>query len=171
MAQKAGKKRTFPGWRAVWPWLAVLAVYTVIAWFSAQPGEVSDAQSALITDMLGFQAEWFTTLVRKFAHVSLFLGLGAAAGFASLRSDGAGAPRRFRRAVLRAVMLCAALAALDEFHQLFVPGRTGSVSDVALDTVSAALGALCSVGVARMWARRKRPQSFASTRKNARKNR
>ena len=33
-------------------------------------------------------------------------------------------------------------AATDEFHQLFVPGRSGQVSDVALDSVGVLLGVL-----------------------------
>ena len=38
-----------------------------------------------------------------------------------------------------AMGLCAVLAALDEFHQLFVPGRDGKLSDVLIDTC----GAVC----------------------------
>jgi len=49
------------------------------------------------------------------------------------------------------VLLCAALGALDELHQYFVPGRSALVTDVLLDTASAALGALCMV-----WAVHKR---------------
>ncbi len=37
------------------------------------------------------------------------------------------------------VVLTAAVASLDELHQSFIPSRTGSVSDVALDTC----GAVC----------------------------
>ena len=33
-------------------------------------------------------------------------------------------------------------AALDEFHQLFVDGRAGSVIDVFIDTIGVALGVL-----------------------------
>ena len=87
-------------------------------------------------------------------------GKGAAAGLASLRYDCLGGrdgePKRFRRAVARAVILCAALAASDEFHQLFVPGRAALISDVILDTAGAALGALGSMGLAGLWARKSR---------------
>jgi VanZ family protein len=39
-----------------------------------------------------------------------------------------------------ALMLCAAYAMCDEGHQIFVPGRTPSLYDVALDTTGAAFG-------------------------------
>jgi VanZ family protein len=39
-----------------------------------------------------------------------------------------------------ALMLCAAYALCDEGHQIFVPGRTASLYDVALDTTGAAFG-------------------------------
>ena len=44
------------------------------------------------------------------------------------------------RAGMWAVCLTSAYAAVDEFHQTFVPGRTGSPLDVGLDTFAAALG-------------------------------
>ena len=40
-------------------------------------------------------------------------------------------------------LLCAAVAASDEFHQSFVAGRGPSVRDVGIDT----LGALCALGL------------------------
>jgi VanZ family protein len=134
-------------WRVLWPWLPTLAMYAVICWFSAQSGEISDAQSAVVRDLFRVQVEWIEALVRKVAHVLLYIGQGAAAAFAWLRC-GRCEPKRYGRTVLRAVLLCAALAALDEFHQYFVPGRAALISDVLLDTVSAALGALCVVMIA-----------------------
>ncbi|MFI5397430.1 MAG: VanZ family protein [Candidatus Binatia bacterium] len=45
-----------------------------------------------------------------------------------------------RTAAMWTVCLASAYAAIDEFHQTFVPGRTGSPWDVGLDTFGAALG-------------------------------
>ncbi len=39
-----------------------------------------------------------------------------------------------------ALLLCALYAATDEWHQTFVPNRTGSPVDVAIDTFGAAVG-------------------------------
>jgi VanZ family protein len=48
------------------------------------------------------------------------------------------------------ILMVAAYAALDEFHQSFVPGRTAAVSDVLLDTAGGAL-AQGIVGVLVFW--------------------
>jgi len=136
-------------WHLIWPWFPVLAMFAVISWFSAQPGEVSDAQSGMVRELITAQWQWMDSLVRKLAHVALFFGLGAFAGFAWLQTD----PKEqkcFRKAIQRAVILCAALGALDEFHQYFVPERAALISDVLLDTVGATLGALFAVGIARI---------------------
>ena len=39
-------------------------------------------------------------------------------------------------------VIAAAYAATDEFHQLFVPGRSGQISDVVLDSAGALAGLL-----------------------------
>lgn len=44
--------------------------------------------------------------------------------------------------VLSTILLCALYACLDEFHQSFVPSRTGAATDVALDSAGAVTGAL-----------------------------
>jgi VanZ family protein len=72
------------------------------------------------------------------------------------------APRRWPVAAL-ALLLAALYAASDEFHQTFVPTRTGSVLDVLLDTFGAMLGlAACLAFGARLAAGRRRPQLCAS---------
>jgi VanZ family protein len=42
------------------------------------------------------------------------------------------------RATVLALLSTAAAASLDEWHQAFLPGRTGTIRDVALDTMAAA---------------------------------
>ena len=42
------------------------------------------------------------------------------------------------RAAVLALLSAAATAGLDEWHQTFLPGRTGTIRDVALDTAAAA---------------------------------
>ena len=41
---------------------------------------------------------------------------------------------------LAAIAMVACYASLDEFHQIFVPGRTAAVADVLLDTI----GGICA---------------------------
>lgn len=52
-------------------------------------------------------------------------------------------------------MITAAYACTDEMHQLFVPGRSGQVSDVILDSAGAMAGLLVLGGV-RFFAQRRR---------------
>ena len=46
-----------------------------------------------------------------------------------------------------ALLVCLALASGDEVHQLFVPGRTGSAFDVAIDFSGALFGRFLYMGV------------------------
>lgn len=49
-----------------------------------------------------------------------------------------------------ALSLCAALAAIDEFHQTFVPGRTGKVTDVLVDLVGAGIAVTSWMGIGKV---------------------
>jgi VanZ family protein len=49
-----------------------------------------------------------------------------------------------------AILLVAGYAALDEFHQSFVPGRTAAISDVLLDT-SGGITAQAVAALAALW--------------------
>lgn len=53
---------------------------------------------------------------------------------------------------LATIALVACWAAIDEFHQSFVPGRTAAVSDVLLDT-SGGIAAQVVVGLVTLWHR------------------
>jgi VanZ family protein len=80
-------------------------------------------------------------LVRKCAHLTEYAIL------ASLlwRAFNAG-QRRFWRAVIGALAIATVYASLDEFHQSFIPSRTGAVEDVLIDCIGAMLGlAVCAL--------------------------
>ena len=49
--------------------------------------------------------------------------------------------RKGIRFILLSILFSFLYAATDEFHQLFVPGRSGEFKDVMIDTVGAAAGA------------------------------
>ena len=61
--------------------------------------------------------------------------------------------RRFALAVSLALLGTALIASLDELHQYFVPGRTGTLRDVILDTSAAAIAQLIIYRT--IWSRRK----------------
>lgn len=81
------------------------------------------------------------TGIDKLGHLSMYCML------AFLTQRAAPSPHRVRT-LWRVVTAIAAFAALDEAHQLFVPGRSADVADWVADTVGAALGAAMSFGVA-----------------------
>jgi VanZ family protein len=69
-------------------------------------------------------------LIRKAAHVTEYFLLSLLV----LRGIRAGRPTTRLGWALAAIGIVAGYAALDEFHQAFVPGRTAAVSDILLDT-------------------------------------
>ena len=80
-------------------------------------------------------ADLLTFLVRKAAHISAYFVLGILL-FNLLKDYGLG--------VKKMIFACIAIAMLyactDEIHQMFVPGRSGEVRDVLIDTAGAAVG-------------------------------
>lgn len=134
--------------RKWWPWLAAAAWYGLIFLFSAQTGEASGQLSdRLAFDLLQWDVDnpWslsqmqyalfqiFTFLLRKAAHMGVFFILTALL----LRALRDSLPSAGKRSAA-AFVLCGVLAALDELHQRFVPGRSGRWSDVAIDLLGAA---------------------------------
>lgn len=90
--------------------------------------------------------EFLSFYERKAAHMFLYfvlIGLLLLALRPLLRSNG--------RLASAAAGLCAVLAALDEFHQTFVPGRAGMPRDVAVDMAGAACFLLLWWLVRRVW--------------------
>lgn len=66
-------------------------------------------------------------------------------------------PKRLNwRMKLLAVLMCAGYGVTDEFHQMFVPGRTPDVMDLRNDAIGAALAMLTASipGVSRLFERR-----------------
>jgi VanZ family protein len=79
-------------------------------------------------------------VIRKLSHLTEY-GIFSVLAFRAVRRDRAGASRRW--AVI-AIAMAAGLAAIDEFHQAFVPGRTGVVTDVLIDACGATIAQLLS---------------------------
>ena len=99
--------------------------------------------------------------IRKIAHCLEYMAMGAGAAIFALtflRPAGKSAPtdpdekkrRRPGATVLCALALgfCLSYASLDEIHQYFVPGRAGTVQDVALDFLAAGVSVLILWGCA-----------------------
>ncbi|MBS1402652.1 MAG: VanZ family protein [Oscillospiraceae bacterium] len=114
----------------------VLAVvWLLVIWGQSMlPAEQSEGESGSLLLFVQQVLPWMTEhLLRKAAHFTEYAILGALC-FCAFRFS--------RRYHLPSVLLCGLSAALtDETIQLFVPGRSGQVSDVWLDFA----GYLCAV--------------------------
>jgi VanZ family protein len=89
------------------------------------------------------------TAIRKLAHVTEYAVL-VALWFRALHR---GAARSPAASAALALVIAVTWAALDEWHQRFVPSRTPSVADVGVD----ALGGVVGAALQRLWVRRTRP--------------
>ena len=80
------------------------------------------------TDLLTF-------LVRKAAHISAYFVLGILI-FNLLKEYNLGV----KKMIFISIGIAMLYACTDELHQVFVPGRSGEVRDVLIDTAGAAVG-------------------------------
>lgn len=159
-----------------------LILMVVIFIFSAQPAVTSSAMSSPLAQMLvklfypsydRMGAHEQTTLVdiwsfivRKGAHLAEYTLLGSLILLAigSVRSTRSGSPMcsAICCGKLPLIAICAGAfyAATDELHQRFVPGRSGQLSDLLLDSVGVVTGVLIVLLIAQIKsARRKKRQA------------
>lgn len=80
-------------------------------------------------------ADILHTVVRKGAHFGAYFILGILTLNGLRQVGGKGA-----KAAALALCLCFLYAITDEIHQLFIPGRSGQITDVLIDTAGAAAG-------------------------------
>jgi VanZ family protein len=133
----------------------------VIVGFSSDAASSEHTESWLLPILRGL-APWATAaqiealhwLLRKIAHLSEYAILAAL----WLRAFVHGRGLSPRNAGLIALAISAAWAALDEAHQFFVPSRSASVADAALDSV----GALVALGIAGLGWRRAADRTTAA---------
>lgn len=125
-------------------WLGmVLIIDLLIFYFSSQPGAKSESQSRFVLDCFQI-AENLTSqkIIRKLAHLSIYacMGICWANFFCTIKLS-------WRQCFLISILMCCLFAASDEWHQTFVPGRSGEFLDVCLDTLGATLGIGCMLGL------------------------
>lgn len=135
-------------------WLPVAALMVIIFLFSSKPA-VTSAESSLmisrtvlqlyenVTNVTYNEPDRIQTLsvvdhiVRKTAHFIEYAVLAAALAF-HFTSWGVGLRKRF----WLSAFITSVYAMTDEYHQTFVAGRSGQVSDVVLDTCGGITGVL-----------------------------
>lgn len=131
------RQEKHPFTRTSFMWLsAAFILYAVIFYFSSRNGSQSSLQSQKVIDLFHLQDTLtMTFLIRKFAHFSIYalLGICVYEFFLSMNYSS-------KASLYLAVLFCFLLASADEWHQSFVPGRSGELRDVLIDTCGSALG-------------------------------
>lgn len=141
--------------------LLLLSVLVTQIWIfsnSLRDGERSSLQSNRVLEWLRPQAENLLSALgipptaenlshylRKAAHFSEYALLGFLA-YCAVRFASARVPR-FRWLLRLPLPFCVLTACADELLQRFVPGRSGQLKDVLLDSCGAAFGILLAVGI------------------------
>jgi len=117
-------------WLPVIVWGAVIFVLSTSAFSAANTARIIDPILLwLFPRLAGPAADVAHALIRKAAHFTEYGILF----WLLIRGPMEGRP-------YAALMLCVVYALLDEGHQAFVPGRTASLYDVALDSTGAMFG-------------------------------
>ena len=131
-----------PGWVGRWLpvllWAAVIWTFST-GWFDGDGtrGFLVPLLAAIFPFLTPEALEAVHQVLRKVAHLAEFAILAVLVARALLRPE-----RNWIRVGFATVGICLMWAAVDEFHQTFVPTRTGAVQDVVLDTVGAGFGFL-----------------------------
>ncbi|UOE96563.1 VanZ family protein [Alkalihalobacillus sp. LMS39] len=134
------------------PWLCVILWMALIFYLSHQPATESAELSTGIMQIikqavvgvipqLPFDESVLHFLIRKGAHFFAYMILGILVYHALTKSNIVGV-KRFSFTL----MICVVYAITDEVHQLFIPGRSGEVTDVLIDSA----GALVGIGVCQL---------------------
>lgn len=130
-------------------WALVILCMALIFSFSAQGADDSmDLSDGLLYDILNFLhielslevVTFLRVFIRKVAHFSIYMLLGVL----SYMLFKVGYEKREKFSALYAILMCAAYAITDEVHQIFVPGRSGMIRDVLIDSA----GAMCGIVLA-----------------------
>jgi VanZ family protein len=123
---------------------------------SALPGKVSGAESNFIVRwivaVLNADAETVSFVVRKMAHFTEYMILG---GCLMLDVRDFAEKKTGVNLLFIAWIIGALYAATDEFHQRFVPQRSGEFRDVCIDAAGVAAGVLIMWGITKWRQKRK----------------
>jgi VanZ family protein len=121
----------------------------VIFLLSNEPSTTSSERSGAIVEVVktigtSLPNDVLIFITRKLAHIIAYLILG----FSMFLVVCAHTPN-VRKAILVSILFVCLYAITDEFHQTFVPGRSGEVRDVLIDTAAGAAGVLVTYAIIR----------------------
>lgn len=133
-------------------WIPAILIMVTIFLLSHAPGSTSSQMSEVVTDVImrvidkvfgksefvGLLMSYIIVaaelLVRKFAHITEYAALAFACCYAYDNE-------KRKRVGLVVILFCFCYAMTDEFHQLFIVGRSGQFSDVLIDMCGVLIGA------------------------------
>lgn len=147
--------------------IIIILIYYIIFNFSSATGEISgefsrgivaeiiDAIERVLPINLPFndsieQIETMNYYIRKTGHFLEYATLGFFIYSIALCWN-----KGNKKSVISTVFLIVLLAALDEFHQYFVPGRYGKVTDVFIDTGGGIAGMIIIALMVKLFSKRK----------------
>lgn len=123
--------------------------------FSAEKSEKSDETSGRVVNTIieinprtknlnqkekEIQKEKIVKPVRKTAHFSIYCTLGLLIYMFLSTYD-----INSKKKILISIMLSIIYACSDEIHQLFIPGRSGQIKDVLIDSAGASFGIIIGI--------------------------
>ena len=117
---------------AVWMLVIFLMSNEIAGTSSARSDEIVRTIQSI---GISASADLLTFLVRKAAHISAYFVLGVLI-FNLLKEYNLGV----KKMIFISIGIAMLYACTDELHQMFVPGRSGEVRDVLIDTAGAAVG-------------------------------
>jgi VanZ family protein len=142
-------------------WAAVIFCMAFVFYLSHQPATESNELSTGITEVIiqtvekvapnvDFDIRSLNHIIRKNAHFFVYLVLGLLV-INALRI------RKVRgyRSIVLAIGICVLYAITDEIHQIFIPGRSGEIRDVVIDSAGTIVGIIVYVFVDRIVKKRK----------------
>ena len=136
-------------------WILVLLWMALIFYLSHQAAGESDSLSGDLTEIIIENIENLTSttididlfhhLVRKNAHFFAYFILSVLTLNALKWSGFTG-----YKWISTALLICVLYAVTDEVHQLFIPGRSGEVKDILIDSGGALFGIFVYAGIGKL---------------------
>lgn len=132
------RPQVFRAWTHVAVWAGVVLLASNQEFSAAQTGRwLYWIATLLFENVPSSELDMVHAMLRKTAHFVEYAILGLLAHRAFLLTW---PQRRYAFVLVGALLLALACAGLDEWHQSFLPQRTGSLWDVLLDLCGASIG-------------------------------
>jgi len=128
-------------------WFPLLFWLILIFVLSHQDGDTSSQMSNWVVSILEYlhidpetlRQSGVKTLVRKAAHMAEYFILFLLFFRLILTA------KPFRTSLVSSLLFTIGYAATDEFHQIFIPGRVGTIFDVGIDSLGAIIALMLCV--------------------------